>query len=104
MLSIKKTLTKILALLDSPVMFKQYHTRSLSSSTWYLNQTLDVSLSGYKPIYLGFAINLASCYVFSSYLNENTAQVSVAKRDNTGTLSSLSITWNVIYIKDTLFK
>lgn len=104
MLNIKKTLTKILALLDSPVMFKQYITSGLSSTTWYLNKTLDVSLSGYKPIYMGFSINLANCYVFSNYLNGNTAQVSVAKRDNTGTLTSLQITWNVIYIKDTLYR
>lgn len=104
MLDIKKTLTKILALLNSPVVFRQYVTSDLSSSTWYLNKDLDISLSGYKPIYMGFAINLASCYVYSNYLNGNIAHAGIAKKDNTGTLTSLQITWNVIYIKDTLYK
>lgn len=103
MLNTKKTLTKILENMNDLVVIKSYSIPTTSFNTYYGVLQKDVTLAGYTPIALTKAsINLASCGFYGVGLDGNMAQLGVAKYSQSGTLTSLSGTFVVAYVRSDL--
>lgn len=103
MLNVKKNLTKIMENMNDMIVLRDYSIPTTSFNTYYGVLQKDVTLAGYTPIALTKAsINLASCGFYGIGLDGNTVQIGVAKYSQSGTLTSLSATIKVAYIRSDL--
>ena len=80
------------------MLVKSFTKSGISSSTYYTNQSIDVSLSGHTPIgVVGWGCNQAVANLFRCEIVGNTLNVGVSTV-NQGTISGLSVTVYVLYI------
>lgn len=100
-LKIKETLAKILGVLNGAVVVKTYTRTNVTSSTYYTNQTFDITKSGYTPIAASVGLNQVKA-VYNSRIQGNTLWVGLGNPQQTGALSAITITANVTYIRDDL--
>lgn len=104
-MSIKALLTRILSKLDKPFIIRSYSLTGLTSSTWYQNYAFGVAVAGYYPVaFRQITFNQANKNAYwHNFSNDGTiANIGVANTTTTGTIASLNITIDVLYIKQDL--
>ena len=103
MLNVKKNLTKIMENMNDIIVLKDYLIPATSFNTYYGVLSKDVTLAGYTPIALTIAsINLASCGIYRIGISGNTVEIGVSKFSQSGTLTSLTATFTVAYVRTDL--
>ena len=103
MLNVKKTLTKIMGVMDDMVVIESHTISNISYSTYYGTSSLNVAKAGYTPIALGNAsMNIAQNHFFYLGISGNTASFGVCRNAASGTISNLTITFTVVYIRSDL--
>lgn len=100
MLNIKALLIKMLGRIDYTIDAVNIVNNG-SASTYYNVWSKDVSKTGYKPIALtGVGLNQAILHTYLAYLSGTTVGVGVCKNTASGTLSTVTITAYVLYVKE----
>lgn len=100
MLDLKALLAKILSTFQGLVIRKTYTVSGRAFNTYYGTTAIDVTLTGYTPIAIPrVSLNQAVLHCFLWQLSGNTATIGVSRGTSSGTISSLSITIDVVYIK-----
>lgn len=103
MLDLKALLAKILSTFQGLVIRKTYTVSGRAFNTYYGTTSIDITLTGYTPIAIPrVALNqaLLHCYLWQAI--GNTAVIGVSRPTSSGTISQLSITIDVVYIKTSL--
>ena len=77
---------------------KSFTSATVTSSTYYYNGTIDVSLSGHTPIAIaGYQCNQAADFFYKMILVGNTLEFGMARRDNAA-ISGATLTVDILYI------
>lgn len=100
MLDLKALLAKLVSTFQGLVIRKTYTVSGKAFNTYYGTTSIDVTLTGYTPIAIPkVSLNQAILHCYLWQVVGNTAVIGVSRGTPSGTISSLSITIEVVYIK-----
>lgn len=96
---LREILNGVLPIPQDDFVVEDRTTSNLSSSTYYLNTSINIEKSGYKPIAIvGHTCNQASIWFYAQMIASDTsASIGIAKQS--GTLSNVIITLKILYKK-----
>jgi hypothetical protein len=76
-----------------------------SSSTYYRDWFIDVSITGYKPIAASCSINQTLLVVYSfRLLSDNRIQVGIRTNSGTGNFNNVDVYVTVLYMKSSFIQ